>query len=67
MTLTLIIDNIPAHQRAAALKYGKVEGRTVTIDAAALFTPMPIPDDTTPEMERRKAKQGGCCGEPSEA
>jgi hypothetical protein len=27
----------------------------------------PIPPDTSPETERRKARQGGCCGEPSAA
>lgn len=66
MTLTLIIDSIPQHQRAAALKYGKRDGPLVTIDAADLMRPAePIPADTSPEVERRKAKQGGCCGEPS--
>jgi hypothetical protein len=79
MTLTLILDNIPAHQRAAALAYGRRDGNLITIDAADLFRPAPatlarptamrppepIPDDTSPEIERRKAKAGGCCGEPS--
>ena len=28
--------------------------------------PMPIPEDFDPQHEARRAKQGGCCGKPSE-
>lgn len=28
--------------------------------------PMPIPDDFDVEHERRRTRQGGCCGSPSE-
>jgi hypothetical protein len=80
--LTYLIENIPAKDRAHILHWGDVNGSYVTIDSADLNLPAPcercgsiehdtmncpIPPDTSPEHERRKARQGGCCGEPTKA
>lgn len=65
MILTLVLANIPRHQQAAALKYGKREGDLIIIDAADLFVPVSI-ENTSPEQERVKAKRGGCCDPPRE-
>ena len=57
VTLARSADNKP-------LKIVDVDGNEVG-EAHILFRE-PIPADTTPEQEKRRAKAGGCCGQSSE-
>ena len=56
MILHLILANIPSHQRAAALKFGRRDGNDIFVDAEDLLKPVDPTEAKTYEPQKKKRK-----------